>query len=296
MANEIGFVGLGVMGRGMVPNLTKAGWEVHLWNRTRSKMDPFAGENTVPHDRAADLATGCSTVMICVSDTEAVRQVIFDTGLAEALGSGGLIIDLSTISPSATREFANTLQASGVHLLDAPVSGGSEGAAAGTLSVMAGGSGKDFERARPLLQAIGGSVHHVGDSGAGQMVKIVNQILVVGYALAISEALIFAQAGGLNLEKTIAAVEGGAASSWMLSHRGTQAIRRDWRPGFAIDLQVKDIRLALDEARELGVPMLLTPLVENLYRALQREGFGAEGNQALVKALERLSGIRIGGD
>jgi 3-hydroxyisobutyrate dehydrogenase len=145
----------------------------------------------------------------------------------------------------------------------------------------------------PIFQAMGKTITHVGDHGAGQMVKLVNQILVVGNALAMCEALLFAKAGGLDLQKTLEAVAGGAAGSWMLSNRGPQIINRDWRPGFTIDLQQKDVRLVLAAADQLGVPMLASSLVFNLYRTLQADGLGAEGNHALVKALEKLAGIEV---
>jgi len=190
---------------------------------------------------------------------------------------------------------AGILAQKGVHLLDAPVSGGSEGAAKGTLSIMVGGEVADFERALPVLQAMGKTITHVGPAGAGQMVKLVNQILVVVTMLGVSEALLFAQAGGLELEKVLTAVSGGAAGSWMLSNRGPQVIQRDWRPGFTIDLQQKDLRLVLETADALGVPALATSAVFNLYRTLQQQGLGAEGNHALVKALENLAGLEVGG-
>jgi 3-hydroxyisobutyrate dehydrogenase len=159
---------------------------------------------------------------------------------------------------------------------------------------MVGGGAEDVERAMPFFRAIGKRITHVGDHGAGQMVKLVNQILVVGHAMAMSEALLFAQAGGLDLQKTLEAVSAGAAGSWMLSNRGPQILKRDWRPGFMIDLQQKDVRLVLSAADELGVPALLSSLVFHLYRTLQAEGLGSEGNHALIKALERLSGIVVG--
>jgi 3-hydroxyisobutyrate dehydrogenase len=145
----------------------------------------------------------------------------------------------------------------------------------------------------PVLQALGKTITHVGPQGHGQMVKLVNQILVVGHALAMSEALLFAQAGGLDLQKTLDAVVPGAAGSWMLANRGPQILRRDWRPGFTIDLQQKDVRLILDAADQLGVPVLASSLVFNLYRTLQMQGLGTEGNHALIKALERLAGIEV---
>ena len=161
---------------------------------------------------------------------------------------------------------------------------------------MVGGEADQVERARPAFEAMGKVVTHVGPIGAGQSVKLVNQILVVVTCLGVSEALVFAQAGGLDLQKTLAAVEGGAAGSWMLSHRGSQAIVRDWKPGFTVDLQQKDLRLALEAAEELGIPLMGTSLVHNLYKTLQRAGLGGDGNHALIKALENLSGVRVGED
>ncbi len=295
MAEKIGFIGLGIMGRGMARNLLKAGFEVHVWNRTPARMHEFAAEGALTAEDPADLASRCPTVMMCVSDTPDVKSVIFGPrGIAEGMKPGALVIDLSTISPQVTREIASRLQEKGSHMIDAPVSGGSEGAAQGTLTLMVGGKAEDVERAMPFFKAIGKRITHVGESGAGQMVKLVNQILVVGHAMAMSEALLFAQAGGLDLQKTLDAVSAGAAGSWMLSNRGPQIIRRDWRPGFMIDLQQKDVRLVLSAADELGVPAMLSSMVFHLYRTLQADGLGSEGNHALIKALERLSGIVVG--
>jgi 3-hydroxyisobutyrate dehydrogenase len=295
MAEKIGFIGLGIMGRGMARNLLKAGFEVHVWNRTPGRMDELATEGAVKAADPAGVASRCEIVMICVSDTPDVQAVIFGPrGIIEGAKPGALVIDLSTISPQATRGIASRLQEIGVHTIDAPVSGGSEGAAQGTLALMVGGGAEDVERAMPFFRAIGKRITHVGDHGAGQMVKLVNQILVVGHAMAMSEALLFAQAGGLDLQKTLEAVSAGAAGSWMLSNRGPQILKRDWRPGFMIDLQQKDVRLVLSAADELGVPALLSSLVFHLYRTLQAEGLGSEGNHALIKALERLSGIVVG--
>jgi 3-hydroxyisobutyrate dehydrogenase len=161
---------------------------------------------------------------------------------------------------------------------------------------MVGGDAEQLERARPYLEDVGSIITHVGPTGAGQLVKAVNQILVVVNQLAVSEALLLAEAGGLDLVSTLRAVEGGAAGSWMLSNRGPQMIERDWRPGFTIDLQQKDLRLVLQAADELGVPVPGTALVFQLYRALQSRGLGSDGNHALVKALEDMSGIEIGTD
>jgi 3-hydroxyisobutyrate dehydrogenase-like beta-hydroxyacid dehydrogenase len=296
MAERIGFVGLGIMGSGMARNLIEKSHDVVVWNRTASRMEPLVEAGATPATSPADVARRCPVVMICVSDTPDVDAVLHgEEGLLAGLSEGSLIVDHSTISPGATVEFAAKVEVLGGTWIDAPVSGGSEGAARGTLSIMAGGADADIERARPFMEAFGATITHVGPVGAGQRVKIVNQILVVVTQLGVSEALLFAQASGLDLDVTLEAVMGGAAGSWMLANRGPQMIERDWRPGFTIDLQQKDLRLALEAADAVGSPVPGTGLVFQLYRALQNEGLGAEGNHALVKALEKMSGIEVGG-
>jgi 3-hydroxyisobutyrate dehydrogenase len=180
-------------------------------------------------------------------------------------------------------------------MLDAPVSGGSEGAARGTLSIMIGGADEDVQRAMPLFEAMGKTITHIGDNGAGQTTKLVNQVLVVGNTLAMAEALLLAQAGGVDPQKVFAAISTGAGGSWMFTNRAPQILQRDWRPGFTIDLQEKDLRLVLEAADQSAVPLPGTALIFQLYRTLQRRGLGAEGNHALIKALEHLSGIEVAG-
>ena len=260
-------------------------------------MDELAAEGAIATTSPAELAAQSDITITCVSDTPDVEAVILgENGVIQGAQAGALVIDMSTISPQATQAIAAKLAEGGVQMLDAPVSGGSEGAARGTLSIMVGGAAAQVERAMPVFQAMGKTITHVGGTSAGQTVKLVNQILVVGNMLAAAEALLFAQAGGVDLEKALAAVVGGAAGSWMLSNRGPQVLARDWRPGFTIDLQQKDIRLVLSAADELGVPLPGTALIFQLYRTLQAQGLGAEGNHALVKALEHLAGFEIGGD
>ncbi|MCB0000511.1 MAG: NAD(P)-dependent oxidoreductase, partial [Anaerolineales bacterium] len=233
MAEKVGFIGLGIMGRGMAHNLLNAGFAVRVWNRTASRMDDLVAAGATAGSSPADVAAHSDITFVCVSDTPDVQAVILgENGVIDGAQPGALIVDHSTISPIATKEIANKLAEKGVHMLDAPISGGSEGAAKGTLSIMVGGDAAQFERALPAFQAMGKTITHVGPSGAGQMVKLVNQILVVVTMQAVGEALLFAQAGGLDLEKTLTAVSGGAAGSWMLSNRGPQVINRDWRPGF----------------------------------------------------------------
>jgi 3-hydroxyisobutyrate dehydrogenase len=289
---SLGFIGLGIMGRGMVENLLSAGHRPMVWNRTRARTE---GLDTPVAGSPQEVGKAADIVFISVSDTPDVEEVVFsERGVIHGLSRGGLIVDHSTISPVATRDMAARVADGGVEWVDAPVSGGSEGAAKGTLAVMAGGTASAVERARPFMETYSSSIVHVGEEpGSGQMVKAVNQVLVVLNQLAASEALLLADAAGLDLEKTLAAVEGGAAGSWMLSNRGPQMIARDWSPGFTIDLQQKDLRLVLETADALGVPLLGVALVFQLYRSLQTRGLGGEGNHALVKALEQMMGREL---
>jgi len=295
VSTRIGFVGLGIMGHGMALNLLKAGFSVRVWNRTASRTEPVVAAGAVAGASPEDVAAHSDIVITCVSDTPDVEAVVMgDHGVIHGIQPGALLIDCSTISPQTTQEIAAKLAEKDVHMLDAPISGGSEGAANGTLSIMVGGDEEQFERAMPVFQAMGTTITHVGAAGAGQTVKLVNQILVVGNCLAMSEALMLAQAGGVDLKKTYDAVSKGAAGSWMFTNRATQIIDRDWRPGFTVDLQQKDVRLILEAADQLGVPIPGTSLVFNLYRTLEARGHGSEGNHALIKALEHMAGYEVG--
>lgn len=295
MSERVGFVGLGIMGRGMAHNLLKAGFDVRVWNRTASRADALVEAGATAGDSPADVAAHSDITIICVSDTPDVEAVILgENGVIHGVKAGDLVIDCSTISPQVTQSIAQTLAEKEVHMLDAPISGGSEGAANGTLSIMIGGEAAQVERAMPVFEAMGKTITHVGESGAGQTVKLVNQVLVVGNCLAMCEALMLAQAGGVDLRKAFDAVSKGAAGSWMFTNRAPQIIERDWRPGFTIDLQQKDVRLVLDAADELGVPVPGTSLIFNLYRTLEKRGLGGDGNHALIKALENLAGFEVG--
>jgi 3-hydroxyisobutyrate dehydrogenase len=290
-----GFIGLGMMGRGMAGNLLQAGYPLTVWNRSPEKTAALVERGALPGDSPAAVAAASDLIFICVSDTPDVESVVLGPGgVLEGARAGSLLIDHSTISPFATRAIAARLAELGVGMLDAPISGGPEGAQQGTLSIMIGGDDSHFQRALPALQVLGRNITHLGGVGAGQTAKLVNQIIVVVTMLGVAEGLLFAQAGGLDLQKTIEAISGGAAGSWMLSKRGVQAVVRDWRPGFTIDLQQKDLRLVLEAADQWGVPLLGTGTIFQLYRTLQQQGLGAEGNHALVKALENLAGFTIG--
>jgi 3-hydroxyisobutyrate dehydrogenase len=294
--DRVGFIGLGIMGRGMSHNLLDAGFELTVWNRTAERAREVVDAGATLVGSPAEVAQACDIVVTCVSDTPDVEQVLTgDDGVIHGASAGDLVVDCSTISPDVTRVLAGALSERDIEMLDAPISGGSEGAAQGTLSIMVGGPAEQFERARGVFAAMGSSITHVGEEhGAGQAVKLVNQILVVHNMLGVSEALLLATAEGLDLQRTLDAVTGGAAGSWMLSNRGPQVIARDWSPGFTIDLQQKDLRLVLEAFERLRLPALGTGLISQLYATLQRRGLGAEGNHALVRALEQLAGVEVG--
>lgn len=290
MSEFIGVIGLGIMGTGMARNLHAKGHKIAVWNRTHAKAAALAAELGVEAPATvAELASKASVILMCVKDTPDVEQVIFGAGgVVETLATGSLVIDTSTISPKATEGFAARLAERGIGFVDAPVSGGSEGAAKGTLAIMVGGSEADYGRALPVLEAIGQRITHMGPAGRGQVTKLLNQILVVVNMMAVSEALLFGKAAGLDLPKAVKAVESGAAASWMLSARAPQVLNDYWEPGFMIDLQQKDLKLVLEYAEELGVPLLVTGMISQLYARLQKEGKGRLGNHALIQALEPL--------
>jgi 3-hydroxyisobutyrate dehydrogenase len=283
------------MGKPMALNLIKAGFDVTVYNRTASKAEQLVSQGAKKAASPAEVAGQTTVVITIVSDTPDVESVILGkNGVIEKIRPGSVVIDMSTISPEATREIAARLKEKGAHMLDAPVSGGEQGAIDGTLSIMVGGDDDIFERCQPILQAMGKNIIHVGPSGMGQTVKLVNQILVAGTLNAVAEALIFAQKSGVDLEKAIDAVKGGAAGSWQLANLAPRIIKRDFQPGFMIDLMQKDLKLVMESAATSKLPLPTTSLVHQMYYSLQSAGEGNSGTQALVKALERLTGVQVG--
>jgi 3-hydroxyisobutyrate dehydrogenase len=294
MDKRIGFVGLGIMGKPMARNLLKAGYTLTVYSRTQSAVEALVADGATGAKSPHEAARHADVVITMVTDTPDVQQVILDEkGILAGLRTGGVIIDMSTISPSATREIAAAVQTKGVHFLDAPVSGGEGGAIAGTLSIMVGGDEAVFTRCLPILQSMGKNIIHIGETGTGQFTKLCNQIAVAVTNLAMSEALIFAAKTGVNLEKMQQAISGGAAGSWQLSNLAPRIFQRDFAPGFMVKLQQKDLRLVLHEADRLQLALPATSLVHNLFHALETMGAGNEGTQALVKVLETLAGVKV---
>lgn len=291
---SIGFIGLGIMGMPMSRNLIKTGFEVTVYNRTKSKAEKLASEGAKMADSIRELAETSSVIITIVTDTPDVEGLVLgENGLIEYIKTGSVFIDMSTISPQATREIARRLGEKGVHMLDAPVSGGEQGAIDGTLSLMVGGKAEILERCRPILETMGKNIVHVGVNGMGQTVKLINQILVAGTLNAVVEALVFAQSQGVDLMRSIDAVKDGAAGSWQLSNLAPRIINRDFQPGFMVDLIQKDLRLVMEAANSKGIPLPITSLIHQLFYSLQYTGEGKSGTQALVKVMERLSGLEV---
>ncbi|MCC6235952.1 MAG: NAD(P)-dependent oxidoreductase [Dehalococcoidia bacterium] len=292
---RVGYIGLGIMGAPMVRNLLRAGFEVVAWNRSAPRLDEAVADGALRGASPADVAARTDVVITCVTASADVEAVILGAGgVLEGVQPGATVIDMSTISPDVTRQLAGHLEARGATLLDAPVSGGEQGAVAGTLSIMVGGPVEALERVRPVLEALGRTITHCGPSGAGQTVKLCNQIAVVLNNLAMAEALVFCARSGVDPSVMLSAITQGAAGSWQLSNLGPRVVARDFAPGFKVALQQKDLRLALEAADALRLALPGTSLVHQLFAAVEAAHGGDIGTQALVRSLEALAGIEVG--
>jgi 3-hydroxyisobutyrate dehydrogenase len=282
MPERLAFIGLGIMGGPMAGHLLDGGAELTVNTRTRARAQHLLDRGAKWADTPAQAAAQADVVFTCVPDTPDVEAVVLGkSGIISAARQGLIVVDHSTISPTATRKMNEALNARGAQLLDAPVSGGDVGAKNATLSIMVGGDESAFNRVRPLLAHMGKTITYCGVSGSGQLTKLVNQILVSVTNLAVCEALAFAEKSGLDPQKTLAAVSGGAAGSWQLSNLGPKMIAGDFRPGFMIKLQHKDLRLAIAAAKDGGIDLAALDLVHELFDQGLREGRGGEGTQAL---------------
>ena len=283
---KIAFIGLGSMGAPMAANLLASDFELTVHNRTRAKEEPLAEAGA---RRAADprAAAEADVVITMVKADADVEEVLFGPdGVVAGARPGTLVVDMSTIAPTSARSFAERLSKSDIHMLDAPVSGGTEGAEKGTLSIFVGGDEDQLERARPVLDSLGSTVTHFGPSGSGQLAKAVNQIIVGGTFLAVAEGLAFALEAGLtDGDKLISALSAGAASSWGLENRGRRIVKGEYPLGFRVSLHRKDLRIALEEASRLGIGLPASELVLRLEDALIEAGHGDLDLSALAKAV-----------
>jgi 3-hydroxyisobutyrate dehydrogenase len=289
---KVAFLGLGTMGAAMAANLVRAGFPLAAWNRTPGRA-PELGELGVafagtPADAVADV----DIVVICVSDTADVEAVLFgQDGVVAGARPGTLIIDCSTIAPSGSWDFAARLRERGLAMVDAPVSGGSEGAQKATLTIFVGGDADDVERARPVLEAMGKTITHVGPIGAGQAVKAVNQVILAGAYLGVAEGIVLAIRAGLDVGQVVAALGGGAAQSWVLENRSGRMIENDYPLGFKVALHRKDLGIALDLAAQLGAVLPVSALAAQLESGLMAKGHGDEDMSALARSIRGLSGL-----
>jgi 3-hydroxyisobutyrate dehydrogenase len=289
---KVGFVGLGTMGGAMAANAAQAGFEVAAWNRTPGRAGELAGLGVQMAASPAAVAEASDVVITMVSDTPDVEAVLFgEAGVATGARAGTLVVDMSTISPSATRDFAARLASQDVAMLDAPVSGGSEGAKKGTLSIFVGGEAADLERARPILESLGTTITHVGPIGAGQAVKAVNQVILAGTYLGVAEGIVLAIKAGLDVDEIVAALSGGAAQSWVLTNRSGRMKDNVYPLGFKVALHRKDLGIALGMARELGASLPISALCESIEADLMGQGHADDDMSAVARSIRARSGL-----
>ena len=289
---RVGFAGLGTMGAAMAANLLRAGFPLTVWNRTAGRAEPLRSAGAGVAATPRELAAATDVVVCCLSDTPDVEAVLFSSdGLAAGGRTGSLIVDCSTISPSATRGFGARLAEHGIGFVDAPVSGGSEGAQRGTLTIMVGGEDAAVERAQPVLAAMGSTITHMGPVGTGQATKAVNQVIISGTYLGVAEGLVLAMQAGLDVQKVVTALSGGAAQSWVLANRSGRMIQNDYPLGFKIALHRKDLGIALDMAREVGAALPVTGLTAEIENGLVRRGHGDDDISAVARAIRGWSGL-----
>jgi 2-hydroxy-3-oxopropionate reductase len=286
----VGFVGLGTMGREMALNLLKAGFAVCAYDVRKEAIDDLVAQGATGAQSPADAARDADIVISMLPDTPQVEEIVYgEGGLLSALPRGRLLVDMSTISPVAVRRMHADLKAAGVAFLDAPVSGGPVGAKNASLSIMAGGDKEAFLRAEPYFRAMGTTITHVGEAGAGQTVKLCNQLVCAINLQAICEALALGRASGVDLDQLRNVLLGGSAASWMLDKLGPAMIAGDASPGFRIDLMLKDLRLVQEQALSLSVPLPGTALVTSQYVEARAHGEGTNGNQALFRVYDRMT-------
>lgn len=282
---RIGFIGVGVMGNGMVKNLLRHGYEISAYTRTRAKALEALDAGAEWRESAADCVRDADAVITMVGFPPDVEEVYFgEKGIMANARPGTLVIDMTTTSPRLAQRIYTEAADRGLSALDAPVSGGDTGARAGTLAIMVGGDREAFDRAVPIFEAMGKSIRYMGVAGSGQHTKMANQIAIAGTLAGVCEAIAYARAAGLDVDEVISTISGGAASSWQLANNGPKSAHGDFAPGFFIKHFIKDMTLADGEARARDLPMPVLEKVLAMFRALEAQGYGDEGTQALIRA------------
>jgi 3-hydroxyisobutyrate dehydrogenase len=289
-SQRVAFLGMGLMGTRMSRNLLKAGFGVHVYNRTMSKTQSVVDAGGVAFETPQQACSGVDAVISCVTDSPDVEQVLFGQhGAVLGASTGTLFVDMSTISPQVSEQIGERLTKQGFRFIEAPVTGGTIGAHNGTLSILVGGSAEDFQSAVKYFEVMGKNITHCGPWGAGQGVKLCNQIMGAMNLLGVCEAMSLARGLKIDPQILVDALSGGAATSWALQNLGPKICSGDWSPGFMVDTQQKDMRLVAQAAEDAAVPLPGAALVTQLWRSAQVHGHGAEGIHALAKVLERLS-------
>ena len=296
MQTRVGYIGLGIMGKPMARHLIEAGYPLTVHNRSRGAVDELAALGATPAGSAAEVAAASEVVFTCLPDSPDVDLVVTGPGgVLSGIRPGSVYVDTSTISPEVTKRLAAAIAEKGATMLDAPVSGGQVGAEKATLSFMVGGEAEAFERVKPLFAVMGKTMVHVGPSGAGQITKAANQIVVALTHQAVAEALVLAAKAGVDPAKVVQAISGGAARCWALENRAPRLLKRDFEPGFYASYHLKDLGIALDAAGSVGAVLPATSLVREFFRSLVSTGHGKEDHSAVVKIVEGLSNVVVKG-
>lgn len=286
---KIAFLGLGVMGYPMAGHLAAKGHDVTVFNRTAAKAEKWVAEHGGQAASTPAQATqGADYVFACVGEDNDVREMtVGEQGAFRAMPADSVFIDNTTASADVARELYAAAEQAGLHFIDAPVSGGQAGAENGKLTVMCGGDEQAYSRAEPLMQCYGARVTYMGSSGAGQLTKMVNQICIAGLVQGLSEALNFGQKAGLDMERVLGVVSGGAAQSWQMENRGSTMVKDEFDFGFAVDWMIKDLKICLAEANNNGAELPVTALVSQFYRRLSHQGFGRNDTSSLIRLLKQ---------
>lgn len=291
---RLGWIGTGVMGRWMCQHCMNAGFKAVVYNRTPERAKPLVEQGARLARSAHEAAENADVVIMIVGYPRDVREVALGAnGVLAGLKAGGVLVDMTTSEPSLAKEIYEVAKAIGVHAVDAPVSGGDVGAREARLTIMAGGEESVVKALDPLWKAMGKNFTHVGPAGSGQHTKLVNQIAIAGGMIGLVECLLYGYRAGLNLDTVIAAIGGGAAGSWSLSNYGPRILKRNFDPGFFVEHFIKDMGIALEEARRMNLSLPGLALVHQLYVALKAQGHGRLGTHALALALERLNGVEM---
>lgn len=297
-SKTVGFVGLGIMGLPMAKNLLDAGFEVIGYNRSREPVESLVAAGGEEGDSPADVAERSDVVLLCLPDSPDVENVVLGTDeesepIVDGLSTGMTLIDHSTISPTVAEAVAEMLNDEGVSMLDAPISGGEEGAIDGSLSIMVGGDEETLNAHLDILETVGDNVTHCGPTGSGQTTKACNQIVVAAQLVAVSEALVFAKKAGADLESVIEAISGGAAGCWVLDNRAATMIEGEFEPGFFAEYQYKDLRIAVNAGEDFGAPLLQTSVAHELFKSMVATGKGRDDNSGVLQILETMAGTEV---